>query len=182
MMPPRPWRFPQLQRLISAFSNAVMVVQAAERSGGWHGKDRRRCPRKDRVGSARIRGLTGGAGSIACFETGVDGGGTRRSRGRLGFAPAVTEADAKQDQRTPAPDKKRVEFLCKALVRVLQRGMNSGLKVESSRLAGRIGIDHSANGGESCLMWNSLVTLGVSGHFRIASAKSLHGAVCVGWI
>ena len=32
--PPRPWRFPKRNRLISAFSNAVMVVQAADRSGG----------------------------------------------------------------------------------------------------------------------------------------------------
>ena len=32
--PPRPWRFPQWNRLISAFSNAVMVVQAADRFGG----------------------------------------------------------------------------------------------------------------------------------------------------
>ena len=32
--PPRPWRFPQRNRLISAFSDAVIVVQAAEASGG----------------------------------------------------------------------------------------------------------------------------------------------------
>ena len=32
--PPRAWRFPLRNRLISAFSNAVMVVQAADRSGG----------------------------------------------------------------------------------------------------------------------------------------------------
>lgn len=32
--PPRPWRFPQRNRLISAFSDAVVVVQAAEASGG----------------------------------------------------------------------------------------------------------------------------------------------------
>lgn len=32
--PPRPWRFPQRNRLISAFSEAVIVVQAAETSGG----------------------------------------------------------------------------------------------------------------------------------------------------
>ena len=32
--PPRPWRLSQRNRLISAFSNAVMVVQGAYRSGG----------------------------------------------------------------------------------------------------------------------------------------------------
>ena len=90
--PPRPWRFPQRNRLISAFSNAVMVVQAAERSGrAGHGPDRYRCSRKGRVGGARISGLTGvGRVQSPASRRGVAGGGTRRSRGRLGFAPAVS--------------------------------------------------------------------------------------------
>ena len=33
-VPPRPWRFPQRNRLISAFSSAVIVVKAAEKYGG----------------------------------------------------------------------------------------------------------------------------------------------------
>ena len=90
--PPRPWRFPQRNRLISAFSSAVMVVQAAERSGGLvtariatdvHGKAVLAVP--------RISGLTGvGRDQSLASRRGVAGGGTRRSSGRLGFAPAVS--------------------------------------------------------------------------------------------
>lgn len=98
--PPRPWRFPQRNRLISAFSNAVMVVQAAEKSGGLvtariaadvHGKTVLAVPGS--VGSPEWAGsnrlLRDGALLVAEPQDLV---------AALALLQPSAEADAKQDQ------------------------------------------------------------------------------------
>jgi len=98
--PPRPWRFPRRNRLISAFSNAVMVVQAAEKSGGLitariaadvHGKTVLAVPGS--VGSPAWAGsnrlLRDGALLVAEPEDLV---------AALGLLQPSAEAEAKQDE------------------------------------------------------------------------------------
>ena len=98
--PPRPWRFPRRNRLISGLSKAVMVVQAAEKSGGLitariaadvHGKTVLAVPGS--VGSTEWAGsnrlLRDGALLVAEAEDLV---------AALALLQPSAEADAKQDQ------------------------------------------------------------------------------------
>ena len=122
--PPRPWRFPHRNRLISAFSNAVMVVKAADRSGGLltariaadvHGKTVLAVPGSvaspEWAGSNRL--LQDGALLVAEPEDLV---------AALALLQPSAEADAKQDQKDTGSRQKEGRISLRgALVKVLRK-------------------------------------------------------------